>query len=180
MKSVLLDGALLAIMLVGAHLLMTSNNSGSPVPSHLSARRNGSGTNYSETWASFGIAPSDSKYFVTMSVTMPYTIKAFDITLQQKYKTAIGMAAGTSAGNVEIKSVTEAGGLFGGLFRRHASHHFHRRGPPRRRNGGVDVETRVILPAESFHMHLLLISQFGLIMVADIIARRSARQPSKA
>ena len=65
--------------------------------------------------------PKDSKFFVTLSVTLPYTKDEFDQSKQDKYKTAVANAAGTVADNVEIVAITEA----------------------RRRAGQVVVETKV-------------------------------------
>jgi len=63
----------------------------------------------------------DSKYFLTLTVTLPYTKDQFDQTKRDKYKAAVANAAGTVAANVEIVKITEA----------------------RRRAGKVDVETKV-------------------------------------
>ena len=67
------------------------------------------------------IVDKDSKFFVTMTVTLPYTKDQFDQTKQDKYKAAVANAADTVAANVEIVKITEA----------------------RRRAGKVDVETKV-------------------------------------
>jgi len=60
-------------------------------------------------------APSDTKFFVTVSVTLPYAKADFDEVKQSKYRTAVAAAAGTSAVNVEIISVTEALRRAGGI-----------------------------------------------------------------
>ena len=66
-------------------------------------------------------APANTKYFVTLTITLPYTTVGFDKSKQDKYMAAIAAAAGTSAANVEILAITEK----------------------RRRAGTVDVETKV-------------------------------------
>ena len=66
-------------------------------------------------------APADSKHFVSLTVTMPYTKADFDKDKQDKFKVAIAAAAGTSADNVDIVSITEK----------------------RRRAGSVVVETKI-------------------------------------
>ena len=63
-----------------------------------------------------------SEFFLTLSVTLPYTKDQFDKSKQDKYKTAVANAAGTVAANVEIVKITDA----------------------RRRAGKVDVETKVL------------------------------------
>ena len=65
--------------------------------------------------------PSDSTFFVTFTMTMPYTTSEFDIGKQSKYKAAVASAAGTVAANVDILSITGT----------------------RRRAGKVDVETKI-------------------------------------
>jgi len=67
------------------------------------------------------IVDKDSKFFVTITVTLKYTKDQFDQTKRDKYKAAVANAAGTVAANVEIVKITEA----------------------RRRAGKVDVETKV-------------------------------------
>jgi hypothetical protein len=62
-----------------------------------------------------------SKFFLTLTVTLPYTKDQFDQSKQDKYKAAVASAAGTVAANVEIVKITEA----------------------RRRAGKVAVETKV-------------------------------------
>ena len=66
-------------------------------------------------------APANTKYVVTLTVTLPYTKVDFDKSKQDKYMAAIAAAAGTNAANVEILAITEK----------------------RRRAGSVDVETKV-------------------------------------
>ena len=66
--------------------------------------------------------PKGSKFFLTLSVTLPYTKDEFDQSKQDKYKTAVANAAGTVAANVEIVKITDA----------------------RRRAGKVNVETKVL------------------------------------
>lgn len=66
-------------------------------------------------------APVNTKFFVTLTVTLPYTRADFDKSKQDKYMVAIAAAAGTSAANVEILAITEK----------------------RRRAGSVDVQTKV-------------------------------------
>ena len=66
------------------------------------------------------VAPKDSKFFVSFSVTLPYTKTEFDTDKQTLYKKAVAKAAGTILDNVDIV-VTDA----------------------RRRAGSVTVETKV-------------------------------------
>ena len=66
--------------------------------------------------------PKDSKFFLTLSVTLPYTKDQFDKPKQDKYKKAVANAAGTIAANVEIVKITDA----------------------RRRTGKVVVETKIL------------------------------------
>jgi len=73
------------------------------------------------------VAPADSKFFVTMTVTMPYKKSDFNEALQDKYKAAIASAAGAPVDNVDIVSITEK----------------------RRRAGSVDVETKIRATDES-------------------------------
>ena len=63
----------------------------------------------------------DSKFFVKMTVTMPYTKSEFNEDKQDKYIKAVARAAGTNHENVEIVSITEK----------------------QRRAGSIDVETKV-------------------------------------
>jgi len=67
------------------------------------------------------VAPKDSKFFVTFSVTLPYTKTEFDADKQTLYKKAVAKAASTILDNVDIVSMTDA----------------------RRRAGSVAVETKV-------------------------------------
>jgi hypothetical protein len=67
------------------------------------------------------VAPADSKFFVVMVVTMPYSKAEFDEGKQTKYKAAIASTAGSPVENVDIVSITEM----------------------RRRAGSVEVETKV-------------------------------------
>ena len=46
-------------------------------------------------------ASANTKYFVTLTVTLPYTKVDFDKSKQDKYMAAIAAAAGPSAANVE-------------------------------------------------------------------------------
>ena len=62
-----------------------------------------------------------TNFFLTLTVTLPYTKDQFDQSKQDKYKAAVASAAGTVAANVEIVKITEA----------------------RRRAGKVAVETKV-------------------------------------
>ena len=71
-------------------------------------------------------APADTKHFVTVTVTMPYTKAQFDQDKQSKYKVAVASAAGTDPANVEILSITEV----------------------RRRAGSIQIDTKVSLKAE--------------------------------
>eukprot|EP00802_Teleaulax_amphioxeia_P015775 Tamp_15874.p1 GENE.Tamp_15874~~Tamp_15874.p1 ORF type:complete len:355 (+),score=48.53 Tamp_15874:1-1065(+) len=66
-------------------------------------------------------AATDTQHFVTMTVTMPYSKAEFDTAKQDKYKVAVANAAGTTAANVEILSITDG----------------------RRRAGSVKVETKI-------------------------------------
>ena len=66
-------------------------------------------------------APADTKHFVTMTVSLPYTKDEFDTAKQDKYKAAVASSAGTRPANVVIISITEE----------------------RRRAGSVKVETKV-------------------------------------
>ena len=67
-------------------------------------------------------APADTQHFVTMTVTMPYSKADFDTVKQDKYKVAVSNAAGTTAANVVILSITDG----------------------RRRAGSVKVETKIL------------------------------------
>jgi hypothetical protein len=67
------------------------------------------------------VAPKDSKFSVSFSVTLPYTKTEFDTDKQILYKKAVAKAAGTILDNVDIVSMTDA----------------------RRRAGSVTVETKV-------------------------------------
>jgi hypothetical protein len=67
------------------------------------------------------IVDKKTNFFLTLTVTLPYTKDQFDQSKRDKYKTAVANAAGTVAANVEIVKVTEA----------------------RRRAGKVAVETKV-------------------------------------
>ena len=67
-------------------------------------------------------APADTKFFVTLTVTLPYTKADFDDKAKKdKFRAAVAAAAGTIAENVKILSITEK----------------------RRRAGSVDVETKI-------------------------------------
>jgi len=68
------------------------------------------------------VAPSDSKHFVVMSVTMPYSKSDFGGPLQAQFRAAVASAASTYPANVEIVSITEK---------------------RRRAEGSIDVETKV-------------------------------------
>jgi hypothetical protein len=67
--------------------------------------------------------PLDTKHFVTLSVTMPYSKAEFDTAKQDNYKSAMADTAGTSASNVDILEIKQS--LSG------------------RRAGSVDVVTKV-------------------------------------
>ena len=49
----------------------------------------------------------DSKHFISLTVTLPYSKPEFDLGKKAWYKAAIAIAAGTSAANVDVLSVTE-------------------------------------------------------------------------
>jgi hypothetical protein len=66
-------------------------------------------------------APADSKFFFTITVTMPYSKVEFDAYKQSKYKIAAATAAGTIETNVDIVEIKEK----------------------RRRAGSIDVVTKV-------------------------------------
>jgi hypothetical protein len=68
------------------------------------------------------VAPADSKFFVTITVTMPYSAAAFNSDKQNKYKAAVATAAKVPTANVDIVKITEKD----------------------RRAGSVDVETKVL------------------------------------
>jgi hypothetical protein len=65
--------------------------------------------------------PLDTKHFVTLSVTMPYSKAEFDTAKQDNYKSAMADTAGTSASNVDILQIKES----------------------RRRADSVDVKTQI-------------------------------------
>ena len=50
-------------------------------------------------------APADTKHFVTMTVSLPYTKDEFDTAKQDKYKAAVASSAGTRPANVVIISI---------------------------------------------------------------------------
>ena len=66
------------------------------------------------------VADPETKFFVTVVLTMPYSKAEFDKDKRVKFKTAIGIAAGISVSNVDI-SITNK----------------------KRRAGGVDVKTKL-------------------------------------
>ena len=66
-------------------------------------------------------APADTKHFVMLTITLPYTKADFDQAKQEKYKAAMAATAGTSLANVVIEMITEK----------------------RRSAGSVDVKTKV-------------------------------------
>jgi hypothetical protein len=66
--------------------------------------------------------PKNTTFFVTVTVTLPYTKAEFDQAKQDKYTAAMAATAGTIAANVVIESITEK----------------------RRRTGSVDVKTKVL------------------------------------
>lgn len=72
-------------------------------------------------------APADSKFFLTLTVTMPYSRAEFTTDKQNKYKSALATVAGVPETNVEIVKIVEKG----------------------RRAGGVDVESKVLLQPET-------------------------------
>ena len=53
-------------------------------------------------------APTDSKFFVAITVKLPYTVDSFGKTEQDKYKQAVANVANTSPLNVEIVSIEPA------------------------------------------------------------------------
>jgi len=77
------------------------------------------------TSASSALVAPPSTTFVTLTVSMPYSKADFDSAKQDKYKAAMAAAAGTSADNVDVVSVTET--------------------TAQRRAGSIDVETKVIV-----------------------------------
>lgn len=52
-------------------------------------------------------APSDTKFYITFTATMPYKEADFDDAKKTKYKAAVAAAAGTIADNVDIVKITE-------------------------------------------------------------------------
>ena len=74
----------------------------------------------------------DTKFFVKLMVTMPYTKSEFDQDKQVQYKAALASAAGTITENVDILAITDA----------------------HRRAGSVNVDTKVTISgrAESLLM----------------------------
>ena len=81
-----------------------------------------------------------TNFFLTLTVTLPYTKDQFDQSKQDKYKAAVANAAGTVAANVEIVRITEA----------------------RRRAGKVAVETKVS------HHTLCAIGRAELSLAVDL------------
>ena len=79
----------------------------------------------SDSASSADVAPPSTTFFVTMTVSMPYSKAEFDVAKQDKYKAAVAAAASTSAPNVYIVSVTET--------------------TAQRRAGSIDVETKVFV-----------------------------------
>ena len=68
-------------------------------------------------------APTDTKHFVEMAVTMPYTVEQFNTdAVKTSFKKAVATAAGTDPENVIIVSVTAA----------------------RRRSSSVVVQTKIL------------------------------------
>ena len=53
------------------------------------------------------VADKNTKHFVVITVTMPYSRAEFDQAKQNKYKKAVAKAAGTVAANIELK-ITDA------------------------------------------------------------------------
>jgi len=66
-------------------------------------------------------APTDSKFFFTITVSMPYSKAEFDADKKSKYKIAVATAAGTIETNVDLVEIKEK----------------------RRRAGSIDVVTKV-------------------------------------
>ena len=96
-------------------------------------------------------APSDSKHFVVMTVTMPYikysaalegVDEMFGVAEQHSFRSAVTSAASTSAANVEILSITET--TYHGDDDDHEDHD-HGRREEEDEEIVVDVETKVRL-----------------------------------
>ena len=79
--------------------------------------------------------PKNTTFFVSVTVTLPYTKAEFDQAKQDKYTAAMAATAGTIAANVVIESITEK----------------------RRRAGAVDVKTKVASPR-----HVPVVSHAGI------------------
>ena len=79
--------------------------------------------------------PKNTTFFVTVTVTLPYTKAEFDQAKQDKYTAAMAATAGTIAANVVIESITEK----------------------HRRAGAVDVKTKVASPR-----HVPVVSHAGI------------------
>jgi hypothetical protein len=54
------------------------------------------------------IAPKDTQFFVSFTVTMPYTVVQFDTEKYDKYKAAVASVAGNTTANIDIVSVMAA------------------------------------------------------------------------
>ena len=79
--------------------------------------------------------PKNTTFFVSVTVTLPYTKAEFDQAKQDKYTAAMAATAGTIAANVVIESITEK----------------------RRRAGSVDVKTKV-----ASSRHVPVVSHAGI------------------
>jgi hypothetical protein len=79
--------------------------------------------------------PKNTTFFVSVTVTLPYTKAEFDQAKQDKYTAAMAATAGTIAANVVIESITEK----------------------RRRAGAVDVKTKV-----ASSRHVPVVSHAGI------------------
>merc|ERR1712216_415307 len=75
-------------------------------------------------------ASTESTFFVSLTISMPYTESAFTTAVRDKFKVAVARAAGTTSDKVQILTVTAG----------------------RRRAGGIKVETK-ILASDSTGVH---------------------------
>ena len=66
-------------------------------------------------------ASTESKFFVSLAISMPYTEGTFTTTVRDKFKVAVARAAGTTTSKVQIVSVMAG----------------------QRRASGIKVETKV-------------------------------------
>jgi hypothetical protein len=88
-----------------------------------------------ETSVVISAVPKNTTFFVSVTVTLPYTKAEFDQAKQDKYTAAMAATAGTIAANVVIESITEK----------------------RRRAGAVDVKTKV-----ASSRHVPVVSHAGI------------------